>query len=59
LLDEIIKDPAEFKNVVVASEIKDKLHLQAYYFRVYFYEAEMFLWSEQKGCGMSVRCIKE
>lgn len=59
LRDEIIKDPGEFKNVVKESEIKDKQHLQAYFFSVYFYEAEMFLWSEQKGCGMSVRCIKE
>ena len=59
LRDEIIKDPAEFENVVVESEIEDKQHIQAFYFSVYWYQAEMFLWNEQKGCGMSIRCIKE
>jgi uncharacterized protein (TIGR02145 family) len=59
LRDEIIKDPAEFKNVAVDSKIEDKQHLQAFYFSVYLYQAEMFLWDQQKGCGMSVRCIKE
>ena len=59
LLNEVIKNPDEFKNHVTEASLKDKLHIQANQFSIYWYEPEMFIWSKQKGSGLSVRCIKK